>query len=168
QKRSSERQTLTQLAESLRNQSESLAKAIPRHAQMMTEAARAAQEQVRGADEGMTPRLRAIEEASGRLAQRIEQIDTMGAGSRKRAQNLAGALMRVAERLVRSPRMVEAGTKAGELAPAATRATAESLRGAGSDALGSALQATETINERSAQAAENAREAMVRLKEAGL
>lgn len=168
QKMSSERQSLTQLAESLRNQSESLAKAIPRHAQMMTEAARAAQEQVRGAEEGMTQRLRAIEETSGRLAQRIEQIDTMGAESRKRAQNLAGALMRLDEQLVQSTRMVEAATKAGELATAATRSTAESLRDAVSDALGSALQATETINERSAQAAENAREAMVRLKEAGL
>lgn len=167
-KMSSERQSLTQLAESLRNQSESLAKAIPRHAQMMSEAARAAQEQVRGAEEGMNQRLRAIEETSGRLAQRIEQIDTMGAESRKRAQNLAGALMRLDEQLVQSTRMVEAATKAGELATAATKSTAESLRDAVSDALGSALQATETINERSAQAAENAREAMTRLKEAGL
>ncbi len=168
QKMSSERQSLTQLAESLRAQSENLAKTIPRHAQMMSEAARAAEQQVRGAEDGMNQRLQAIEETAGRLAQRIQQIDTMGAESRKRAQNLASALMRLDEQLVQSTRMVEAATKAGELATAATKSTAESLRDAVSDALGSALQATETINERSAQAAENAREAMTRLKEAGL
>ncbi|MDP3735991.1 MAG: hypothetical protein Q8R02_01300 [Hyphomonadaceae bacterium] len=167
-KMSSERQSMSQLAESLRNQSEALAKAIPRHAQMMSEAARAAQEQVRQADATLDQRLRGLEQTAGQLQQRIEQMDNMGAESRKRAQNLAGALMRLDEQLVQSTRMVESATKAGELATAATKSTAESLRDAVSDALGSALKATETINERSAQASEEARQAMVRLKEAGL
>ena len=167
-KMSSERQSMTQLAESLRLQTDSLSKAIPRHAQMISEAARGAQEQVKGADETMRARLGGIEETAAKLAQRIGQLDTMGAESRKRAQNLAGALMRLDEQLVQSTRMVEAATKAGELATAATKSTAESLRDSVSDALSSALKATETINERSAQAAEGAREAMLRLKEAGL
>lgn len=167
-KMSSERQSMSQLAESLRNQSEALAKAIPRHAQMMSEAARAAQEQVRQADATLDQRLRGLEQTAGQLQQRILEMDNMGAESRKRAQNLAGALMRLDEQLVQSTRMVESATKAGELATAATKSTAESLRDAVSDALGSALKATETINERSAQASEEARQAMVRLKEAGL
>jgi hypothetical protein len=167
-KMSSERQSMTQLAESIRLQSDSLAKAIPRHAQMITDAARTAQEQVKGAEETMKLRLGGIEETASKLAQRIGQLDTMGSESRKRAQNLAGALMRLDEQLVQSTRMVEAATKAGELATAATKSTAESLRDAVSDALNSALKATETINERSAQAAEGARDAMLRLKEAGL
>ena len=168
QKMSSERQSMSQLAEALRNQSESLAKAIPRHAQMMSEAARAAQETVRQADQTLDQRLRGLEQTAIQLQQRIAEMDNMGAESRKRAQNLAGALMRLDEQLVQSTRMVESATKAGELATAATKSTAESLRDAVSDALGSALKATETINERSAQAAEDARQAMVRLKEAGL
>jgi hypothetical protein len=167
-KMASERQSMTQLAESLRLQTDSLSKAIPRHAQMISDAARSAQEQVKGAEETMKMRLGGIEETASKLAQRIGQLDTMGAESRKRAQNLAGALMRLDEQLVQSTRMVEAATKAGELATAATKSTAESLRDSVSDALNSALKATETINERSAQAAEGAREAMLRLKEAGL
>jgi len=167
-KMNSERHGMTQLAENLRNQSDALAKAIPRHAQLMAEATRAAQEQVRQADSTLDQRLRDMHETSGHLAQRIAQLDTMGAESRKRAQNLASVLMRLDEQLVQSTRMVEAATKAGELAAAATKSTAESLRDTVSDALGSAMQATETINARSAEASENARQAMAQLKEAGL
>lgn len=164
-KMSSERTSLTQLAESLRTQAEGLAKSIPRHAQMMSEAARAAQEQVRQADATLDQRLRDLQETAGHLASRIDQLDTMGAESRKRAQNLGGALMRLDEQLVQSTRMVEAATKAGELAQAAAKSTAESLRDTVSDALGSAMKATETINSRSAQAAEDARSAMSALKD---
>ncbi len=166
-KMGSERQSLTQLAESLRGQADSLAKSIPRHAQMMAEAARAAQEQVRQADTTLDQRLRDMNETSGHLAQRISQLDTMGAESRKRAQNLASVLMRLDEQLVQSTRMVEAATKAGELASAATKSTAESLRDTVSDALASALKATETINSRSAQAAEEGRKALSALTAAG-
>ena len=166
-KMGSERQSLTQLAEGLRGQAESLAKSIPRHAQIMAEAARAAQEQVRQADTTLDQRLRDMNETSGHLAQRIAQLDTMGAESRKRAQNLASVLMRLDEQLVQSTRMVEAATKAGELASAATKSTAESLRDTVSDALASALKATETINARSAQAAEEGRKALSALTAAG-
>ena len=164
----SERQGLTQLAENLRNQSEALAKAIPRHAQLMADATRAAQDQVRQADATLDQRLRDMNETAGHLAQRISQLDTMGAESRKRAQNLASVLMRLDEQLVQSTRMVEAATKAGELAAAATKSTAESLRDTVSDAIGTALKATETINAKSAQASDDARQAMSLLKEAGL
>lgn len=166
-KMGSERASLTQLAENLRGQAESLAKSIPRHAQLMADAARAAQEQVRQADTTLDQRLRDMNETSGHLAQRIAQLDTMGAESRKRAQNLASVLMRLDEQLVQSTRMVEAATKAGELASAATKSTAESLRDTVSDALASALKATETINSRSAQAADDARKAMAALTAAG-
>jgi hypothetical protein len=167
-KMTSERHGMTQLAENLRNQSDALAKAIPRHAQLMAEATRAAQEQVRQADTTLDQRLRDMHETSGHLAQRIAQLDTMGAESRKRAQNLASVLMRLDEQLVQSTRMVESATKAGELAAAATKSTAESLRDTVSDALGSAMKATETINTRAAQASEDARQSMSLLKEAGL
>lgn len=163
----SEREGLTQLAENLRGQADSLAKAIPRHAQIMAEATRSAQDQVRQADSTLDQRLRDMAETSAHLAQRISQLDTMGAESRKRAQNLASVLMRLDEQLVQSTRMVEAATKAGELASAATKSTAESLRDTVSDALASALKATETINSRSAQASEDARQSMALLREAG-
>ena len=167
-KMGSERQGLAQLAENLRHQSDTLAKAIPRHAQLMADATRAAQEQVRQADATIDQRLRDMNETAGHLAQRISQLDTMGAESRKRAQNLASVLMRLDEQLVQSTRMVEAATKAGELAAAATKSTAESLRDTVSDAIASALKATETINTKSAQASDDARQAMSLLKEAGL
>jgi methyl-accepting chemotaxis protein len=167
-KMNSERQSMTQLAESLRNQSEALAKSIPRHAQMMSEAARAAQDQVRQADATLDQRLRDLQETAGHLASRIDQLDTMGAESRKRAQNLGGALSRLDEQLVQSTRMVESATKAGELAAAAAKSTAESLRDNISDALNSALKATETINSSASRAAEEAKHAMSALKDAGV
>lgn len=167
-KMSAERQSLTQLADSLRKESDQLAKAIPRHAQLMAEATRAAQDQVRQADTTLDQRLRDLNETAGHLAQRINQLDTMGAESRKRAQNLASVLMRLDEQLVQSTRMVESATKAGELAAAATKSTAETLRDTMSDAIGSALKATETMTTRSTQASEDARTSLLLMKEAAL
>lgn len=167
-KMSAERQSLTQLADSLRKESDQLAKAIPRHAQLMAEATRAAQDQVRQADTTLDQRLRDLNETAGHLAQRINQLDTMGSESRKRAQNLASVLMRLDEQLVQSTRMVESATKAGELAAAATKSTAETLRDTMSDAIGSALKATETMTTRSAQASEDARTSLLLMKEAAL
>ena len=168
QKMSSERQSLNQLSESLRNQAEGLARAIPRYAQTMTEAARIAQAEVAKADETLDQRLRSVEDAARRLGERIDQLDTMGAESRKRAQNLAGSLARMDEQLVQSTRMVDAAVRAGELATAASKGTADSLRDAMSDALGSALKVSETIAAQSAAASEDARGALTRLKEVGL
>ncbi len=163
----SERQNLTELAEAIRNQADSFAKAIPRHAQLLAEASRSAQDEVRRAEETIDQRLRGIEDTSRRLAERIGQLDTMGAESRKRAQNLAGALMRLDEQLVQSTRMVDAARGAGEMATAAAKNTADSLRDAMSDALDTALKAAETINARSAAASEEAQKAMARLQEVG-
>jgi hypothetical protein len=167
-KMGAERHSLTQLAESLRKESDQLAKAIPRHAQLMAEATRAAQDQVRQADTTLDQRLRDLNETAGHLAQRINQLDTMGSESRKRAQNLASVLMRLDEQLVQSTRMVESATKAGELAAAATKSTAETLRDTMSDAIGSALKATETMTTRSTQASEDARTSLLLMKEAAL
>jgi hypothetical protein len=167
-KMGAERQSLAQLSENLRKESDQLAKAIPRHAQLMAEATRAAQEQVRQADATLDQRLRDLNETAGHLAQRINQLDTMGAESRKRAQNLASVLMRLDEQLVQSTRMVESATKAGELAAAATKSTAETLRDTMSDAIGSALKATETMTTRSTQASEDARTSLMLMKEAAL
>jgi hypothetical protein len=157
-----------QLSESLKNQAENLSKAIPRHAQMMSEAARAAQDEVRKADESLDQRLRGVDEVARRLAERIDALDTMGAESRKRAQNLAGALSRMDEQLVQSTRMVDAAVRAGELATAASKGTADTLRDAMSDALSAALKASETISAQSATASQEAIAAMNRLREAGL
>ena len=165
---SAERQSLGQLSDSLKAQAESLSKAIPRQAQIMSEAARSAQEEVRKADEALDHRLRGVDEAARRLAERIDQLDTMGAESRKRAQTLAGALSRMDEQLIHSTRMVDAAVRAGELATAASKGTADSLRDAMSDALSSALKASETIASQSAAASEDARLAMNSLKEMGL
>ncbi len=164
----SERESMLGLSVSLQQQSESFSKAIPRHAQLMSDAARSAQEQVSKADETLDARLKGLEETSRRLAERIGQLDNMGAESRKRVQTLATTLTRLDEQLVQSTRMVDAAMQAGELATVASRNTADSLRDAVSDALASAMKAAEMINHTSANASEGAREAMDRLKEAGL
>jgi hypothetical protein len=163
-----ERNSLQQLSEQLRLQTEALASAIPRHAESIGSAARAAQEEVRKADETLDQRLRSVDGAARQLAERIGQLDTMGAESRKRAQTLATSLQHMEEQLLRSTRMVDSAVKAGELAAAASKGTADTLRDAMSDALASAMKASETIAAQSATASDGARSAMDRLKEAGL
>jgi hypothetical protein len=163
-----EREGLIQISESIQLQSDTLAKAIPRQAQMMAEAARTAQDSVMRADESLNQRLRTLDDTSRRLADRIDALDTMGAESRKRAQTLASALMRLDEQLLQSTRMVDSAIKAGEMATLASRNTADSLRDAVSDALGAAMKASETITERSASAAQEARAAMDQIRTASV
>jgi hypothetical protein len=163
-----ERSSLSQLSDTLKAQAESLARSIPRHAETMANAARQAQDEVRKADETLDARLRSVESATRNLAEKIGQLDTMGAESRKRAQTMATALHQLEEQLTRSTRMVDAAVKAGELAATASKGTADALRDAMSDALGSAMKTSETIAAQSAAASEGARQAMDRLKEAGL
>ena len=163
-----ERQSLTELSASIRDQSENLAKAIPMHVQMVSDASKAAQEEVRRSDELLDQRLHGLEGTARRLAERIDQLDTMGAESRKRAQNLATALMRLDEQLVQSTRMVDSARQAGELATAASKNTADALRDAMSDALDAAMKANETLSSRSSAASQEAQAAMSQLQEMGV
>lgn len=163
-----EREGLLTLSNDLRSQSESLSRSVPRYAQILSEAAREAQEEVRKADEGMDQRLRSIDEAARTLIERIDQLDSMSSESRKRAQTLATSLGRMEEQLVQSTRMVDAAIKAGELATAASKNTADALKDAMSDALEGALKASELISAKSAAASEDAARAMIKLKEAGI
>ncbi len=163
-----ERQSLTELSATIRDQSESLAKAIPMHVQMVSDASKAAQEEVRRSDEMLDQRLHGLEGTARRLAERIDQLDTMGAESRKRAQNLATALMRLDEQLVQSTRMVDSARQAGELATAASKNTADALRDAMSDALDAAMKANETLSARSSAASQEAQAAMAQLQEMGV
>ena len=163
-----ERESLVTLSNDLRSQSDSLSRSVPRHAQILSEAARSAQDEVRKADEGMDQRLRSIDEAARTLMERIDQLDIMSSESRKRAQTLASSLGRMEEQLVQSTRMVDAAIRAGELATAASKNTADALKDAMSDALEGALKASELISARSAAASEDASRAMIKLKEAGV
>lgn len=165
QRMSTERQNLSELSEAMRVHTEALSAAIPRHAQMLQEAANTAQDAVKKSDENMDQRIRAMEDAAKRLGERLMQLDTMGAESRKRATTLVSALTRMDEQMLQSTRMVDNAIKAGEIARAASKGTADSLRDAMSDALDAALKVSETIAARSAEASEQAREAMARLKE---
>jgi myosin heavy subunit len=163
-----ERENLLALSNDLRAQAENLSRSVPRHAQTLSDAAKAAQDEVRKADEGLDQRLRSIDDAARTLTGRIDQLDAMGAESRKRAQTLASSLGRMEEQLLQSTRMVDAAIRAGELATAASKNTADALKDAMSDALESALKASELIASRSATASEDAARAMLRLKEAGV
>lgn len=163
-----ERQSLSELSNSIREQSENLAKAIPLHVQMVSDASKAAQEEVRKSDEMLDQRLHGLEGTARRLAERIDQLDTMGAESRKRAQNLATALMRLDEQLVQSTRMVDSARQAGELATAASKNTADALRDAMSDALDAAMKANETLSTRASAASQEAQAAMAQLQEMGV
>lgn len=165
---SGERQQLLELAAALREQAETLTNTIPMHAQMLGEAGRKALEDIKAGDVRLNERVRELEQAAALLNERIMQMDNMGAESRKRAQSLASSLMRLDEQLTQSTKMVDSAMRAGELATAASKSTADALRDAVSDAIDRAMKAAETIVEKSASASEDARVAMERLREVGV
>jgi hypothetical protein len=165
---SGERQQLIELAATLREQAETLTTTIPLHARMLGEAGRKALEDIQSGDVRLNERVRELEQAGQLLNERILQMDNMGAESRKRAQSLASSLMRLDEQLTQSTKMVDSAVRAGELATAASKSTADALRDAVSDAIDRAMKASETITTRSASASEDARVAMERLREVGV
>ncbi|MEM8921376.1 MAG: hypothetical protein AAGB25_08395, partial [Pseudomonadota bacterium] len=162
-----EHDSLKNIGEALQIQTDALSKAIPRHAHTMSQAAIEAQKEVEKADEALDQRLKSIDTAGKRLAERIAQLDQMAADSRKRAQNLVSALVRIDEQMLSSSSQVDAAIKAGSLAAEASKGTADSLREAVSDALDGARRSAEEIRAQSAAAQSEAHAAIARLQDAG-
>lgn len=163
-----ERDSFVHLAEALRSQSEALADAIPRYARTVSDAAQSAQHEVASAEETLDQRLRGMEDAARRLGDRVDQLDTMGAESRKRAMSLIQALSALDDHLKQSGRIVEDARRAGELAAGTARTTAGALSSATFEAMEQARRTSEEISEKAQAAAALAQAALDRLKSAGV
>ncbi len=161
-----ERDELMRLSQAIRNQSATLAEAIPMHAEKMTRAAELAETQVRKAGKELDERLNNIDSTGRSLAASAANLDQMTAESRKRAQQLVQSLMSINENLLNSSRTVDNALKAGDMAVEASKSTALAIRDAMDSALEGARRSSEEVAKQSALTQEEADRAMARLIEA--
>lgn len=164
---SAERQALEGLARDLRSQLNQMNDAIPRQAEAMVEAARAATTEISQADELLDNQLEAMRSASEALAARLVDLDNLAREAGARTETLTFAISRIEEKLEQSRRTVDTAVRAGEIAAAAAMTTGDALKDAVSSAIEGARQANNEINQSTRAAAEEAAQALARLRQAG-
>jgi hypothetical protein len=165
---SSERQALEGLARDLRSQLNQMNDVIPRQAEAMVAAARAATTEISQADELLDNQLEAMRSASEALAARLLDLDNLAREAGARTETLTFAISQIEEKLDQSRRTVDTAVRAGEIAAAAAMTTGDALKDAVSSAIEGARQANHEINQSTRAAAEEAAQALARLRQAGL
>lgn len=164
---SAERQSLEGLARDLRSQLNEMNDTIPRQAEAMVAAARAATTEIGQADEILDNQLEAMRSASEALAARLVDLDNLAREAGARTETLTFAISRIEEKLDQSRRTVDTAVRAGEIAAAAAMTTGDALKDAVSSAIEGARQANNEINQSTRAAAEEAAQALARLRQAG-
>jgi hypothetical protein len=164
---SAERQALEGLARDLRSQLNQMNDAIPRQAEAMVAAARAATTEISQADELLDNQLEAMRSASEALAARLLDLDNLAREAGARTETLTFAISQIEEKLDQSRRTVDTAVRAGEIAAAAAMTTGDALKDAVSSAIEGARQANHEINQSTRAAAEEAAQALARLRQAG-
>lgn len=164
---SEERHSLETLARDLRAQVAAMSDAIPRQAQLMVTAARAASEEVGRADAALEERLQAMHQAGEDLTRRMESLDGLARDASGRTEALTFSISRVEDKLEHSRRTVDAAVRASEVAAAAAATTGDALKNAVSSAIDGARQANSEINASTRAAADEASRALTRLRETG-
>jgi len=162
-----ERTALEGLARDLRSQLQQMNDAIPRQAEAMVAAARHATAEIAQADEALDNQLEAMRTASEALATRLVDLDNLAREAGARTETLAFAISRIEEKLDQSRRTVDTAVRAGEIAAAAAMTTGDALKDAVASAIEGARQANNEINQSTRAAAEEAAQALARLRQAG-
>lgn len=162
-----ERHALETLARDLRAQVTAMNEAIPRQAQLMVSAARAASEEVGRADAALEQRLIAMHHAGEELTRRMESLDDLARDASGRTEALTFSISRVEDKLEHSRRTVDAAVRASEVAAAAAATTGDALKNAVSSAIEGARHANAEINAATRAAAEEAARSLTKLRETG-
>lgn len=162
-----ERHALENLARDLRAQVTAMNEAIPRQAQLMVSAARAASEEVGRADAALEQRLIAMHHAGEELTRRLESLDDLARDASGRTEALTFSISRVEDKLEHSRRTVDAAVRASEVAAAAAATTGDALKNAVSSAIEGARHANAEINAATRAAAEEAARSLTKLRETG-
>lgn len=162
-----ERNALESLARDLRTQVAAMNEAIPRQAQMMVQAARAASEEVGRADAALEARLGSLKQAGDELYERLEALDGLARDAAGRTEALTFSISRVEDKLDQSRRTVDAAVRASEVAAAAAATTGDTLKEAVASAIDGARQANAEIHSATRSAAEEAARHLTRLRETG-
>lgn len=151
-----ERSALEGLIRELKAQGDMLNEAIPRQAEMMVGAARAASEEIGRADAALDHRLAGMRSSSEMLAGELQKLEHLAADAHGRSDTLLRALARIEESLGTSRQTVDMAVRSSEVAVSAAGKTGEALQAAIASALDDARRAAQEIQRRTREASEDA------------
>lgn len=162
---SEERRALETLARELRVQTEALSDAIPRQAELMVASAREAAAEVGAADDALEARLASLTKGGEVLRHAMAAIDRLVAETGARQERLAGEIARLGGSLDESRALTEQAVRASDMATAAARDTAETLRLAVAHAIETAHKAARSIQAETRAAVELAGKTLADLRQ---
>lgn len=151
-----ERSALETLIRELKSQGDMLNEAIPRQAEMMVGAAKAASEEIGRADAALDARLSGMRESADLLAGELGKLDHLASDAHARSETLLRALARIEESLSTSRQTVDMAVRSSEVAVSAAGKTGEALQAAIASALDDARRAAQEIQRRTREASEDA------------
>lgn len=166
QRLAAERSALETLARDLRAQFTGMSEAMPRQAQLLTDAVRQASDEVNRADETLAQRLDSMRDAGQALTTHLTNLDSLAQDAATRTESLNFAVSRIEEKLEQSRRTVDSALRAGETAAAAASTTGDALHTAVSSALENARRAGDEINGHTRAASEEAARTLAELRDA--
>lgn len=166
QRLAAERSALETLARDLRAQFTGMSEAMPRQAQLLTDAVRQASDEVSRADETLAQRLESMRDAGQALTTHLTNLDSLAQDAATRTESLNFAVSRIEEKLEQSRRTVDSALRAGETAAAAASTTGDALHTAVSSALENARRAGDEINGHTRAASEEAARTLAELRDA--
>lgn len=162
-----ERASLETLTKGLDDQTRTLNEAIPRQADAMVEAAKAASAEVARADEALEARLKDLKQAGSTLAVRLIDLDTVARDAAKRTEALDTSVTQIGDKLARSHKTIEMAEQASAMAVEAATSAGDALKDAVSAALDGARDANREISETTQQIRESSARAISELQNAG-
>lgn len=159
-------ETLAETSKTLTEQTAFMESAVDRHAASVTAAAEEAKGEIQRAEDTLNARVASMDEASERLGTIVAEIDRLTKDGRKRSMALTYALERVSQQMDTSSESVDAALKAGEMAVAASKTTADALAAAVANALDKAMTVSKTIESQSTEAHRDAEATLARIARA--
>ncbi|MEO1101323.1 MAG: hypothetical protein AAFW65_05700 [Pseudomonadota bacterium] len=159
-------ETLAETSKTLAEQTAFMEDAVGRHASSVTAAAEEAKGEIQRAEDTLNARVASMDDAAERLATIVAEIDRLAKDGRKRSMALTYALERVSQQMDTSSENVDAALKAGEMAIAASKTTADALAAAVAEALDKAMTVSKTIESQSTEAHRDAEATLARIARA--
>jgi hypothetical protein len=161
-----ERNALLQIAEDLNSQAGMIGDSISRHVKAIAEAARAAETEIRGADEALDSRLSSFGAAAALISDRTGALSGAAKVSADSALKLESILGGALDALTKASTLTDAARQSAEAATFAANNTANAVRDATRNAVDDAKRAADMIRAEAAAVEREAAAALERMREA--
>jgi hypothetical protein len=161
-----ERAELKQISEDLTRQAQLIGDSISRHSKSVADAARAAEGEIRAADQALDHRITSFGAAAALISDRTNALSTAAQTSADSAMHLENALSGALEALSKATSLTDAARQSAQDATIAANATAGAVRDATHRAIEDAKRAADLVRGEAAQVEEDATAALMRLREA--